>query len=536
MNARITAVRALPEMPMALRGGWRVANHSHMLRSHSVDFEGAKRNLVAWALAQSLDAVGVGSPWEPVSAQSYKRHETVDRDRYFAGLVPPESVMDRAPIANLLRDLNAAAGGRVCFHLDNETPKNRHGHLWYVGFDYQVPAWHDYSQDRPVQFTDRDPPLDMNQLTGAPHRRRTYMEVVARQRQAGALAIWAHPTSWWRQAGAFVTNIAAELVTHLHADGFLDGVVVQGYDAWHRSYQALWFALLDRGAHVPGFAELDACFDQQPIAPKGCFVNWLPGTDGQADVERLKPLLRQARHTVTSGPRLRLIVDGHTSGAAVPSGATTRHAVRIEAWPAPGEATLGRIQLLGTGGRVLAEARDFRGGEIDLTVDGDDAGGWLLARVCGANDDPSAARQQSIRHCALTNPVYLEAPQSHRFTAVSTEMRLSVSAGSPWRGAELFVRSAVGEEIERGHLREPVVICRVPASAEIVVRQGSAERRTPLVLAAEPSRAHIDYLAHGQFLRDWPDAAPGEVPVEAFRIDAVRDACAHIALTLDALR
>ncbi|NLE41224.1 MAG: hypothetical protein GX615_05275, partial [Lentisphaerae bacterium] len=87
-------------------GGWAgIATHSHTVRSHSVDFEQAKRNLVEWARARGIAAVGVGSPWEPVSASHYKQCETVDRDAYFGGRIAPESMMDREPIEALLRDL-----------------------------------------------------------------------------------------------------------------------------------------------------------------------------------------------------------------------------------------------------------------------------------------------------------------------------------------------------------------------------------------------------------------------------------------------
>jgi hypothetical protein len=261
-------------------------------------------------------------------------------------------------------------------------------------------------------------------------------------------------------------------------------------------------------------------------------VNWLPETVGAATVAAMQPLLRQSRHIMTSGPRLRLDVDGRTSGDAVASNATTCHRVRIDAWPAPGELTLGRVQLLGTGGRVLAEVSNFPGGMIDIEVAGDDRGGWLVARVFGAADDPLMPRQQAIRHCALTNPVYLDAPQTPRFTAITSAVRLEIPTGSPWRGGEMIVRSAAGDELERGHLREASVTCQAPATATVVVRQGAQERLLPLALAAAAPRAHIDYLAFGGFLKEWPDCTSGEVPVEAFHFDAVRQDLAQITIDL----
>ena len=41
----------------------------------------------------------------------------------------------------------------------------------------------------------------------------------------------------------------------------------------------------------------------------------------------------------------------------------------------------------------------------------------------------------------------------------------------------------------------------------------------------------MDYLADGLFLRDFPGLKPGEVPVDAFRLDDVRTALETLELT-----
>lgn len=521
-------------MPAAERDAWAgVATHSHMLRCRELDFEGAKRNLVEWAGRNRVAAVGVGSPWEPVSGAHYGQYETVDRDLYFSGQVEPESVMDRPSVEGLIAELNARSAGTTLFYLDNETPKNRHGHLWYVGFEYQVPAWHDYDQDRRVQFCETDPVQDWNRLTGRPHSRRTYLEVVARQRRAGAIAIWAHPTSWWRHDGAFVTNIAAELVTHLHADGFLDGMVVQGYDACHRAYQELWFDLLDRGACVPGFAELDACFDKASIAAQGCLLNQVPRRESPPTVEGLVRETRAGRHFISSGPHLVLQVDGQPMGSHVASGAGQGHRAVVQAWPAPGEPALSRVELIGPGGKVLAFATDFTGGEIRFDVAGVAGGGYVLARAFGAHDSPSEPRQQAIRHCALTNPVYLDTPLTPRLAPVETRLTLAVDpAGPAWRNP-FRILTAAGEPLETGVLCETRLDLCVPAHARLELKPaGGALRDLSIAMANAPLRRHIDYLANGLFLEDRPGCACGEVPVEAFRFEAVREALGAVTLSI----
>ena len=61
----------------------------------------------------------------------------------------------------------------------------------------------------------------------------------------------------------------------MYEDGYLDGMTVVGYDAFHRDYQALWFALLDLGYRVPGFAELDMSVGHNTTSWDTAFFNLL---------------------------------------------------------------------------------------------------------------------------------------------------------------------------------------------------------------------------------------------------------------------
>ncbi len=517
----------IPSTPPAdIHAGWiSVATHSHMLRSGESDFAAAKTNLLNWAQRQGIGAVAVGSPWEPVSASRYRHYEQVERDLYFSGGVNPADVMDREPIRQLIAELNRRAAGQTLFFLDNETPKNRHGHLWYLGFDYQVPAWHDYSQDHRVQFWDGDPCEDPNHLTGGCHLRRSYFEVVAQQRAAGALAIWAHPTSWWWQGNEFITNIAAELPLHLHADGGLDGIVVQGYDAFHRAYQALWFALLDLGATVPGYAELDACFDEAQIASKGCFLNFIPSQSAQASLLEIIAATSKGRHYVSSGPHLELQVDRQPMGSELDVAAGQRLQVTLDAWPAPEENSLALVELLGRAGTVLAFVENFPGGRVEFEVECERDGGYLVGRAFGENDSPYGKRQQKIRHCALTNPVYLNTSRSPRFAAITTELQLEVAHDSQVRGATCHLCLANGEVFETLKLTTGSTRLEVPASCHLKIDCPDSTARTiPLAMANQHLRQHIDYLSDGNFLKDYPALTPGEVPVAAFRLAQTRAA------------
>ncbi|MEK7413392.1 MAG: hypothetical protein AAB263_08750, partial [Planctomycetota bacterium] len=332
-----TLLSATPEpQDAAVLAMWApVVTHTHLLRTGRLPAVQVPDLLQSWTHNHRVRAIGVGSPWESASSAAYARGEAIDRDRYYAGLIPPAEVMCADAVHGLVAGLNKHSSG-CCYYLDNETPKCRYGHIWYFGWKYLWPAWHDYDQGREVWFNESDTAAEINPLTGAPHRRRAYLEVVHEQRRHGALAIWAHPTSWWKDHGHFVTNIAAELPLQLHADGMVDGMAVMGYDACHRSYQELWFHLLDSGAVIPGFAETDACFDNgERKADELLLATRLPlGND--ASLERIIATARRGLAFATSGPHLTITIDGTPMGSSLPTASGRRHRVRITAWPAPG--------------------------------------------------------------------------------------------------------------------------------------------------------------------------------------------------------
>ena len=508
-----------------------VGTHSHLVRNIDAGDDVALANLIAWSRATGVGAVGLGSPWTHLSGLAYRRCEGPDRDRYFAGLVDPEPLLFRDDIAAMLKRANDAAEGKTFFYLDNETPKNRYGHLWYVGFDYQVPAWHDYSQDRRVQFCDTDPIEDPNPLApGGAHRRRTYMEVVARQRKAGALAVWAHPTSWWTNPdGSFVTNIAADLVPELLADGYLDGMTVQGYDAYHRDYQALWFHLLDKGYRIPGFSELDLSPAHGTGGKGHALFNYLEGLDRPPTMDEMKEAFRNARHTMSSGPYLTIRVDGMPSGSALTSGTGHAHRVSVTAFPSPDEAALAKVELLGRGGQILAAVDDFTGGVIDFAVDGDAAGGYILARAFGEKDGDYATKpQQKVRHCALTNPVWLRTPGFAPPAAVQTCVTLVPGDAA---GALLRILAADGDTLDTAVIPSETTTLTLPASARLeMTRQDGSVRDIPISMANAKVRALMDYLADGHFREDFPSLKPGEVPAAAFRFDEMREAISKTAI------
>ena len=123
-----------------------------------------------------------------------------------------------APVA-LGADAQAVGGARTHFFLDNETPKARYGHMWWIGWHYDLPPWHDYDQPFDRWMCEQSDPNDDSDEP-VPYQRRPYLQILAIQHAHGALGFWAHPTSWWRgDKGRFITNLATEMPAHAIAHG-----------------------------------------------------------------------------------------------------------------------------------------------------------------------------------------------------------------------------------------------------------------------------------------------------------------------------
>lgn len=63
----------------------RIMTHTHHMQSAGLSLEETNRELITWCGKHDIDAVGVGSPWEPMSSEGFKRFEGVERDAYYGG-------------------------------------------------------------------------------------------------------------------------------------------------------------------------------------------------------------------------------------------------------------------------------------------------------------------------------------------------------------------------------------------------------------------------------------------------------------------
>jgi hypothetical protein len=494
------------------------------------------RNLVAWCRAKRIDAIGVGSPWTPANEETYVRYEGVDRDLYYSGTLDQPGLRQVEEVEGLLRDLNSLSGGTTLFYLDNETPKGRYGHLWWIGWQYDFPAWHDYDQPFDRWMLEEAPPGSFDPEP-MPYERRPYLEIVAAQRRAGALGIWAHPTSWWwTRKGAFVTNIASELPFHLFAQGGIDGMVIMGYRAWQMPYLDLWWRILDMGYRVPGLAEVDKGLSGENDSPEP-FLTWYRtgnhsregDAGGGTDLAEIRREAAAGRVVASNGPFIDVTLDGQPMGCRVLTTGGRTHQLSIRA--AMPDGIPGRILVFTRGGRLAWDHRDFPGGSLELGLDGGDAPAWY---VCCLIDGGGALRgEPAPRFAAIANPVWLVTESDRVPSAMQTQVEIRFGAGSSWIGGKLDLQTAAGETLESFAIRPGSLRRSVPADGRLSLEAASGLRDNHYLLSCNPRAQELQrYLYRGKFLVDHPAARRGEVPVEAFRLDECRSALEHLVVQL----
>lgn len=530
--------RARERAPEAGRRLCRVLTHTHTYSGRD-DHGGtiappeSYRRLAEWVRAHGIDAVGMGSPYTPATAETQHRYDGVDRDAYYGGLLPTQPLRQLDEVEQMLGELHGLAGDDCLFYLDNETPKGRYGHLWWIGYHADAPPWHDYDQpfDR-WMLEDSDPADDADEPVA--YERRPYSQIVALQRARGALGMWAHPTSWWRDdSGRFITNIASELPAHAAAEGGVDGMVVMGYQPYRPSYQALWFALLDRGYRVPGVAEMDCGLSSEQTWSSDCLMlNHVDVGDRSLTLPAITQAFRNGRVSVSSGPQLELRVDRTPMGGATRTAKHRVHHVEITVFCDPDE-RLSRVELVERGGAVLWSANDVGCGTLRLPIAGSDLRGYLIARAFGTAR-PGVTDHRRFRTFAITNPVYLHPAGEGFARGVTTRVRVELAPGSRFHSGEVRFEDAAGELLERGRLTGGGAEAFVLGTGRVtVVAADGSSRRTDYLINANPRvQALQRHLYRGRFLRDFPTLAAGDVPPAAWQLDEFPNAMGELTLAV----
>jgi hypothetical protein len=486
--------------------------------------------LRAWCKRRNIGALGMGSPYTPLNAKHYGHCEHAGFNDYYSPSFDHQTMMDLPEVQAMLHAVNSDQN-HTLFYQDNETPKTRFGHLWWIAYHYDKPAWHDYDQpfDR-WMCNDQIPGSDADEPV--PYQRRTYSEIFAAQHAHNALGVWAHPTSWWRDnAGRFITNIAAEMPAHAYAHGRLDGMVVMGYHAFRPEYQNLWFALLDRGYFVPGTAEMDmGLSDSKAQHDNPVNLSYVPCANPTPTLDEIRQSFKNGTLLCSSGPLLHLEVDGKTPGQVALSAPGQAHKVTLRVQfsaenPASAE-PLGRLELISRNGKIIHSQDHTPQGVYNFNIPCDPRNSYLIARVFGKNDNPADTKKVQLH--AVTNPVYLH-PRGYTFNKPGLT-RLTLKSNSQTKADTFELQTAHGQKIDSGTLSSSLTL-NAPANARITTFSNGAPIATQYLINDNPSTmALIRHLYRGQFFRTHPNLNSGEVPVECWQLDQFPKAMESLTL------
>ncbi len=498
-----------------------VVTHTHNWRfrtgQKTGNFEEAEQGLIAWCRNLGIKAVGVGSAWNPEVEANFDRFEGPDRNLYYSGRFDQKSVMTVAGVNQTLQYLNTLSRGGTLFYLDNETPKSRMGHVWWFGYFFDHPAWHDYSQDRPIKYFENDPSVEINPLTGEPHTRRNLFEIMAIQREAGALGVFAHPTRWWISDGNFITNIAAMAGLFLTAQGYIDGMAVMGDRVYNKPYQDLWLSFLDTGAKAPGFAETDFFLNQaNDHTELDTFRNYPHIGTRPLTGRSIRDVARTGEVFFSNGGFVAISVDGVPMGSVCRTALDKRHLLRIEVYP-PDHIRLGRVEILGKHRTILAYKDNFPGGILRYELPGRTDPGYVVVRAFGAGDDPDLDPDH-VKYAAVSNPVYMW-PQNFQVKPPHTACTFHVGADSRWNGGSLQFQTTDGQLIRREEIHQGVIRALLPADARVVLaKTGLKSRMFYIAMENAAVEKNLSYLVYGEFRKDYPDLKEGVVPPAAFHL------------------
>jgi hypothetical protein len=214
-------------------------------------------------------------------------------------------------------------------------------------------------------------------------------------------------------------------------------------------------------------------------------------------------------------------------GSCIPTGRGQSHLLTLRA--AIPQAVPCRVVLYSTHGQMVWERKGFSGGTISLALEGVDARTYLVCCLIEEKACVDAAVLPQARYVAIANPVWLDPNSGVLPGPVDTELNISCSHHSPWRGGRILLESPTGALLEEWDIRSDTLHARLPAASRVTLESVDGYRETRFLLNANPCVQRMQqYLYRGQFLEDFPETRPGEVPLKAFALDDYREALASL--------
>jgi hypothetical protein len=444
---------------------------------------------------------------------------------------------------------------KFTLYYGSEMPKYRTGHTWWMG----------QKSTRGYFWSTMDTVYENNYFQ-SPHGTTWNfvtlnfpfipdVEVVQHYKAAdNAVAIIAHPTSWWWQprgdSTKHVTNVAANLSFGLLAGKIWDGIVVMGYNHDHYFYQNLWFHILNEGYRMPGLSELDGGFERDDRKYYGSMRTYYQ-IDGKFSIDKLTDAVKKGRTFVTSGPVVLADVDNRYRIGDIVRTNGIKHDLHIKAYASGDHDDYLSYIIVFRNGEIFKiwDIRDKRSRifEQALSINEKDKA-WYIVKVYGKNapkdpkdldvmkvcDKKLSPDPDSVQHdVAITSPFYFWTNGINDPKPLISKVTLTVV---PKQNEQPLNNVTVdilvnGKNIKTLHLKNGEGSFAMQANSLLKI---SAEGHTPiyrtLYLDYPPQLALLEELATGNWLKKYDSAKynPGEVPWEEFQFEKTKQTLSKV--------
>lgn len=440
---------------------------------------------------------------------------------------------------------------RFLLSYGSEMPKYRTGHTWWIGqkstrdFFWQTM---DENYEKRYFQADTGTHWNFDDLTFL------YIpstEVVQRFKKADqAVAIMAHPTSWWWQErgsiSKYTTNVVSYLSFGLLAGKIWDGFVVMGYNHDHYFYQNLWFHILNEGYRIPAISELDQGPNPSDRFYYGSMRTYYK-VDDQFSIDAAAEAVRRGCTFVTSGPVILANIDNTYGYGEVIQSNRGKRTLNINAYASGESDDYLSYLIIYRNGEVfkLWDLREqkLRSLQKKVTIS-EEEDAWYVLKAYGRKSWESTDYLDIMKLCdkdfnenippnhgslmdvCITSPFYFRkgemADPPHLISDI--ELTLIDKKGAPINNAEIEILLH-GEAINKVTYKGEATNFNMPAGATLKISNNGSVIYRNLYLDYTPHRDLLENLASGKWLDNISAKrtfVPGEVPWEAFKFDETK--------------
>ena len=436
---------------------------------------------------------------------------------------------------------------RFNMHYGSEMPKYRTGHTWWIGQENtRGYFWNAMDENYEQKYYQADTGTtwsyaDIN-FPNIPNP-----DVVQGIKKAeNAVAIMAHPTSWWWQDRGEITKYTTNVVSYLSfgllAGKIWDGFVVMGYNHDHYAYQNLWFHILNQGYRMPAISELDGGLGVNDRFYYGSMRTYYK-LDGDFSVAKVADAVRRGETFVTSGPILKLNIDDQYKMGEIVRIDKKQHTLNIEAMASGDQEDYLSYIVVYRNGEIekLWDIREekLRTYSTSLNIREEEKS-WYVVKAYGKKAWENPGHLDIIKVCdkslhittppyngdihdvCISSPFYFWPEGTNDPEALVSEVNLGLL--SPGGGEK--IKDASIDILVNGSLLKTLKLVDghakfdMPVHGILKITSGDQTIHRGLFLDYKPHRDLLEELASGRWMGKLPEGisyTQGEVPWEAFR-------------------